>query len=648
MRLGFGCVNLGSASSGRSWRADVRLVEPPSTRASRCSTPPTSTAAAPASGSSAAPCARRRAEVVIATKGGYRFRPRTLAEQSAPHVAAAKAIAGRPPRPTPAAAARPSARRAARTPSRTSRRRPATPPSRQPAPPAHRPHRRLPAARSRRRHAGSVRASSQDLVTAGKVRRFGVGAESVDAARSWLAVRGRRRRAAPVRRARSGGRRRPRSPRRPERSAEVWARGVLGGGLLAAAVARSGRRRRRSEGPAHRAAATSSPPAHGIDLFRLAIGYVRAFPEVSTMLVGISSPTHLHRNLELMAAPPLDADVLAELDAVLARAPGAPVMADATGHRHRQRTVRRDGRGDARRAAASTCSCSTPGTTRPDGLVVRAAGNTVYRRMGWAEYSTDRLDPSSDPGVDWISSLSLGGLSNYWTAAVPRFAPEDFTDGGRLDERYLWPITYDDLVPFYERAERRLDRHGRRPDPRRARQRRPVPPRACRRTGEIVGRRAREHGHGVGAAADGQGPAVDGRPPGHRVQQLPLRRSRRCSSRRASGCAPAPTSLRLQLVVAGGRVDVGRRTSTGATGRARDASRRAPSSSPPARSTRRCCCCARRRPTSRPGSATRTGCSAATSTTTRGSGGRRARPAAARAVPPGVRRPPRPTRRAPR
>jgi choline dehydrogenase-like flavoprotein len=93
------------------------------------------------------------------------------------------------------------------------------------------------------------------------------------------------------------------------------------------------------------------------------------------------------------------------------------------------------------------------GLRAPRGFLVRAAGNTVVRRMGWAEYSTDRHDPSSQPYVDWISSLSLGGLSNYWTGAVPRFAPDDFTEGGRLDERYRWPITYEDLVAFYGLAE---------------------------------------------------------------------------------------------------------------------------------------------------------------------------------------------------
>ena len=96
------------------------------------------------------------------------------------------------------------------------------------------------------------------------------------------------------------------------------------------------------------------------------------------------------------------------------------------------------------------------GLRAPRGLLVRAAGSTVVRRMGWTEYSTDRHHPSSQPHVDWISSLSHGGLSNYWTGAVPRFAPDDFSDGARLDERYCWPIAYEELVPFYELAERYL------------------------------------------------------------------------------------------------------------------------------------------------------------------------------------------------
>ena len=90
------------------------------------------------------------------------------------------------------------------------------------------------------------------------------------------------------------------------------------------------------------------------------------------------------------------------------------------------------------------------------GAVIRAAGNTIFRRMDQSMITADRHDLTTSPLVEWHSSLSLGGLSNYWTAAVPRFAPEDFTEGAALDERYVWPITYDDLVPYYERAETAL------------------------------------------------------------------------------------------------------------------------------------------------------------------------------------------------
>lgn len=87
------------------------------------------------------------------------------------------------------------------------------------------------------------------------------------------------------------------------------------------------------------------------------------------------------------------------------------------------------------------------------GAIVRAAGNTLVRRMDQSLIVDDRHDASAKPPVEWYSSLSLGGLSNFWTAAVPRFAPEDFNEGAVLDERYAWPITYGELVPYYERAE---------------------------------------------------------------------------------------------------------------------------------------------------------------------------------------------------
>ena len=174
---------------------------------------------------------------------------------------------------------------------------------------------------------------------------------------------------------------------------------------------------------------------------------------------------------------------------------------------------------------------------------MRAAGNTLYRRMAWADYESDGLAPGSTPGVEWYASHSLGGLSNYWTAAVPRFAPEDFTEGARLDERYRWPVTYADLEPYYGRAEQALVVTAGDPILR-------VPPAsaatatACREPWRMIAAEAARHGHGVGAM-----PLAKGRP------WMVARRgtefnSYRCvlepllDARRRCGCSPTPCACR--------------------------------------------------------------------------------------------------------
>jgi choline dehydrogenase-like flavoprotein len=96
------------------------------------------------------------------------------------------------------------------------------------------------------------------------------------------------------------------------------------------------------------------------------------------------------------------------------------------------------------------------GRSAPKGVVIRAAGNTMLRVVDRAGLEVDRIDSVSGPDIEWKSSRTLGGLSNYWTGSVPRFAPEDFSEGALLDERYEWPISYDELVPYYEMAEELL------------------------------------------------------------------------------------------------------------------------------------------------------------------------------------------------
>src|SRR4029079_13612361 len=93
------------------------------------------------------------------------------------------------------------------------------------------------------------------------------------------------------------------------------------------------------------------------------------------------------------------------------------------------------------------------GERPPTGLIVRAAGKTMARWRAHGALTHDRHRAMGDPATEWFSSLSPGGLSNYWTAAVPRFSPEDFTDGGRLDERFAWPVGYHGLVPLHQKGQ---------------------------------------------------------------------------------------------------------------------------------------------------------------------------------------------------
>ncbi|RWX61372.1 GMC family oxidoreductase [Mesorhizobium sp. M2A.F.Ca.ET.039.01.1.1] len=60
---------------------------------------------------------------------------------------------------------------------------------------------------------------------------------------------------------------------------------------------------------------------------------------------------------------------------------------------------------------------------------------------------------SSNSSKPWVYTIGLGGGTNCWYAQTPRFHPKDF----RLKSLYGigldWPLSYDDLEPFYCTAE---------------------------------------------------------------------------------------------------------------------------------------------------------------------------------------------------
>jgi choline dehydrogenase-like flavoprotein len=90
------------------------------------------------------------------------------------------------------------------------------------------------------------------------------------------------------------------------------------------------------------------------------------------------------------------------------------------------------------------------------GTLIRMAGRNLFRRLPPMTRPTGFV-VTGDPETNLEYNYALGGLSNQWTGAVPRFCADDFTAGEQVHEKYRWPVTYRDLVPFYEIAERTME-----------------------------------------------------------------------------------------------------------------------------------------------------------------------------------------------
>ena len=74
-------------------------------------------------------------------------------------------------------------------------------------------------------------------------------------------------------------------------------------------------------------------------------------------------------------------------------------------------------------------------------------------------------------GIQFRPSVyqNLGGASKFYAAALFRFSPSDFTETsyGSLTSP-AWPLTYDDMEPFYAEAEALFNVHGNENDDKRA------------------------------------------------------------------------------------------------------------------------------------------------------------------------------------
>jgi choline dehydrogenase-like flavoprotein len=56
----------------------------------------------------------------------------------------------------------------------------------------------------------------------------------------------------------------------------------------------------------------------------------------------------------------------------------------------------------------------------------------------------------------WLFSIGVGGGTNCWWGLSPRLHPSDFEMKSRYGVGVDWPVKYDELVPYYEQAERTM------------------------------------------------------------------------------------------------------------------------------------------------------------------------------------------------
>jgi aryl-alcohol dehydrogenase-like predicted oxidoreductase len=331
--LGFGCVNLGSATAAMSPAEQTRLVAAALDRGVTVF----DTADAYGNGASERILGRavrgRRDDLTISTKGGYVFRPRSAVEQRARRLAW-RAVEWRRGRGRPQSDPDGAASGGADPSGTATGLAPASSGGGSYDEQAFTPTHLRAAVEASLRRLGTDRidvyqlhgpnerhddllAQLDDLRTAGTIGTFGIGAESLESATDWLDVPeiglvfvaygllDPAAAEAVLPRARTEGRR-------------VWARGVLGGGVLSAAERDPDRIAGHWKYPAivelQRLAAEA-----GLGLDELAVGWVRRNPDVETIVLGIGSTRHLDRNVELFARPPLDDELVARIDEILAR-----------------------------------------------------------------------------------------------------------------------------------------------------------------------------------------------------------------------------------------------------------------------------------------------------------------------------------------
>jgi choline dehydrogenase-like flavoprotein len=97
----------------------------------------------------------------------------------------------------------------------------------------------------------------------------------------------------------------------------------------------------------------------------------------------------------------------------------------------------------------------------------RRGASTPERQFGEFDaalggWTLDGEPYTMGPGTrfDWFRSRMLGGRTNHWGRISLRFGPKDFRRGTLEGLGDDWPISYDDVKPYYDRVDRLIGIFG--------------------------------------------------------------------------------------------------------------------------------------------------------------------------------------------
>ncbi|MDJ1495082.1 GMC family oxidoreductase [Cytophagaceae bacterium DM2B3-1] len=80
----------------------------------------------------------------------------------------------------------------------------------------------------------------------------------------------------------------------------------------------------------------------------------------------------------------------------------------------------------------------------------------------WGGWQIEGEPYTAAPGTEfhWFRSRMLGGRTNHWGRISLRFGPDDFRRGTLTGIGDDWPITYDDIKPYYDRVDKLIGVFG--------------------------------------------------------------------------------------------------------------------------------------------------------------------------------------------